>query len=189
MNCNKICTTTSSPLWLRDIWVRAALNKEKNVITGALLDALHPLTPWLFIKGEFLRVIGIYLWLAEIITLKALMRPAWASKFLNLYEFLNSWGVNTSRWESGQLTCICQPLGSQQLELQEMMWITGHPFSHSLCSFQPHFPGRINSSRVGYNLVWLKFCILTLRSFFHSDSSNSGSLKGKILTCVTIWRI
>lgn len=109
----------------------------ENIITGALLDALHPLTPRLFIKGEFLRAFGIYLSLAEIITLKALMRPAWASKFLNLYEFLNSWGVNISRWESGQLTCICQPLRSPQSELQEMMQITGHPLSRSFGSFQP----------------------------------------------------
>lgn len=67
-----------------------------------------PLTPPPFIKGEFLRVFGICLWVAEIITLKALMRPDWASKYLNLYEILNSWGINIARWESGQPTYIYQ---------------------------------------------------------------------------------
>lgn len=33
----------------------------ENIITGAWLDALHPLAPQMFIKGEFLRVFGIYL--------------------------------------------------------------------------------------------------------------------------------
>lgn len=107
MNCNKLPITTSSPLWLQYL-SKSCTEQGESIITGAVLDALHLFAPQPFIKSEFLRVFGIYRWVAEIITLKDSMRTVWASKFLNLYEILNSWGVNIARWESGQLTCISQ---------------------------------------------------------------------------------
>lgn len=153
MNCSKIPITTSSPLWF---WYlnESFTEQGENIITGAP----HPLTPPLFIKGEFLRVFGICLWVAEIITLKALMRPDWASKFVNLYEILNSWGINIARWESGQPTYTYQLV---RHHVRAMGVVAGHrtSLSYTSGSFQalceptvPILRGK-GSSRAGYELV------------------------------------
>lgn len=156
MNCNKLPITTSSPLWLQYL-SKSCTEQGESIITGAVLDALHLFAPQPFIKSEFLRVFGIYLWVAEIITLKASMRTAWASKFLNLYEILNSWGVNIARWESGQLTCINRPdghsrsyrrcCGSQDTPLT-LLRLLPAPSAH----LQPHLQGEMAAAELG--VLW-----------------------------------
>lgn len=149
INCSKIPAPPAAPY---TSWILEWYWTMGYIVTGVLLDALHPLAPQFFIRGEFLRELGIHLWLAEIIMLKALMRPSWASKLLNLYEFWNSWGVNICGWENGQVTTWVTTAGAAEDKVAHRT----PPLTLQSCvDLQPHTQVGINSSTAEVAPVWV----------------------------------